>query len=148
MGGSSSKTTSLQCEAFKAWVGTTLPRSTRGGWMAGEGVYRELRRPVEFQGRYEVAVFVDAVHPTHAARPVGCRAPKERKFAIEQTSGRSASTSTAIDLETGQTRMIEAERIDAISTIRLLESLERLYPDGLHPRIPARAGSGPPRRRP
>jgi transposase len=34
----------------------------------------------------------------------------------------------AIDLETGQTRMIEAETIDAASTIRLLESLEALYP--------------------
>ncbi len=33
-----------------------------------------------------------------------------------------------IDLESGQTRMIEAETIDAISTIRLLESLQALYP--------------------
>ncbi len=33
-----------------------------------------------------------------------------------------------IDLETGQTRMIEAETIDAASTIRLLELLEALYP--------------------
>ena len=31
-------------------------------------------------------------------------------------------------LETGQTRMIEAETIDAASTIKLLESLEALYP--------------------
>ena len=31
-------------------------------------------------------------------------------------------------METGQTRMIEAETIDAMSTIRLLESLETLYP--------------------
>ena len=39
-------------------------------------------------GDDEVAMFVDAVHPTHAARPVGCWAPKEQKLAIEQTSGR------------------------------------------------------------
>jgi transposase len=72
---------------------------------------------------------VDAVHPTHAARPVGCWAPKEQKLAIEQTSGRERiNIHGAIDLETGQTRMIEAETIDAISTIRLLESLESLYP--------------------
>ena len=34
----------------------------------------------------------------------------------------------AIDLETGQTRMIEALTIDAASTIRLLQSIEALYP--------------------
>ncbi len=38
-------------------------------------------------GDDEVVVFVDAVHPTHAARPVGCWAPREQKLAIEQTSG-------------------------------------------------------------
>ncbi len=80
-------------------------------------------------GDDEVVVFVDAVHPTHAARPVGCWAAKEQKLAIEQTSGRERiNIHGAIDLESGQTRMIEAETIDAISTIRLLESLESLYP--------------------
>src|SRR5271155_4248948 len=78
------------------------------------------------KGDDEVAIFVDAVHPTHAARPVGCWAPKEQKLAIEQTSGRERiNIHGAIDLETGQTRMIEAETIDAISTIRLLEWLAR-----------------------
>ena len=33
-------------------------------------------------------LFADAVHPTHAARPVGCWAPSQEKLAIEQTSGR------------------------------------------------------------
>ena len=80
-------------------------------------------------GDDEVVVFVDAVHPTHAARPVGCWAPKDQKLAIEQTSGRERiNVHGAINLESGQTRMIEAETIDAISTIRLLESLEALYP--------------------
>jgi transposase len=80
-------------------------------------------------GDDEVALFVDAVHPTHAARPVGCWAPKEQNLAIEQTSGRQRiNIHGAIDLETGQTRMIEAETIDAMSTIQLLESLELLYP--------------------
>ncbi len=81
------------------------------------------------RGDDEAVVFVDAVHPTHAARPVGCWAPKEQNLAIEQTSGRQRiNIHGAIDLETGQTRMIEAETIDAMSTIRLLESLEALYP--------------------
>jgi transposase len=80
-------------------------------------------------GDGETVLFMDAVHPTHAARPVGCWAPKEQNLAIEQTSGRERiNIHGAIDLETGQTRMIEAETIDAISTIRLLESLEMLYP--------------------
>ena len=72
---------------------------------------------------------MDAVHPTYAARPVGCWAPKEDHLAIEQTSGRQRlNIHGAVNLETGQTRMIEAETIDAASTIKLLESLEALYP--------------------
>jgi transposase len=81
------------------------------------------------KGDDEVVVFVDAVHPTHAARPVGCWASNEQNLAIEQTSGRERiNIHGAVDLETGQTRMIEVETVDAISTIRLLESLESLYP--------------------
>ena len=69
------------------------------------------------------------MHPTHAARPVGCWAPSQEKLAIEQTSGRQRiNIHGAIDLETGQTRMIEALTIDAASTIRLLQSIEALYP--------------------
>jgi transposase len=80
-------------------------------------------------GPDEAVLFLDAVHPTHAARPVGCWAPKEEKLAIEQTSGRQRiNIHGAIDLETGQTRMIEAETIDAASTIKLLEAIEALYP--------------------
>jgi transposase len=80
-------------------------------------------------GDDEAVLFGDAVHPTHAARPVGCWAPKQDNLAIEQTSGRQRiNIHGAIDLQTGQTRMIEAETIDAMSTIRLLESIEALYP--------------------
>lgn len=80
-------------------------------------------------GDDEVVVFVDAVHPTHAARPVGCWAPKEQHLAIQQTSGRErVNIHGAIDLESGQTRMLEVETVDAMSTIRLLESLESNYP--------------------
>ena len=77
----------------------------------------------------EAVLFIDAVHPTHAARPAGCWAPKGERLAIEQTSGRQRiNIHGAIDLETGQTRMIEAQTIDAASTIRLLASIEALYP--------------------
>ena len=169
MGGSSSKMSAEQAEALKAWVTTSLPRSTRhvGAWIEKEfGLVYESRsgliallhrlrleyhkpevisrklKPetqkafiasyedtLNSMGDNEAVVFMDAVHPTHAARPVGCWAPKEQKLAIEQTSGRERiNIHGAIDLETGQTRMLEAETIDAISTIRLLESLELLYP--------------------
>jgi transposase len=169
MGGSSSKMSAEQAEVLKAWVTTSLPRSTRhvGAWIEKEFglVYQsrsgliallhrlglEYHKPEVISRRLkpetqkafiagyenllnsmadnEVVMFLDAVHPTHAARPVGCWAPKQQKLAIEQTSGRERiNIHGAIDLETGQTRMLEAETIDAMSTIRLLESLELLYP--------------------
>jgi transposase len=80
-------------------------------------------------GSDEAVLFGDAVHPTHAARPVGCWAPKDDKLAIEQNSGRERlNIHGAIGLETGQTRMVDAETIDAASTIRLLQALEAAYP--------------------
>lgn len=80
-------------------------------------------------GDDEAVLFVDAVHPTHAARPSGCWGPAGEKLAIEQTSGRQRiNIHGAIDLETGKTRMIEVDTVDALSTIRLLQSIERLYP--------------------
>ena len=80
-------------------------------------------------GDNEAVLFADAVHPTHAARPVGCWAPKQDKLAIEQTSGRQRiNIHGAINLETGQTRMIDVETVDAASTITLLEAIEALYP--------------------
>ena len=83
----------------------------------------------------EAVLFADAVHPTHAARPAGCWAPKQEPLAIEATSGRERiNIHGAIDLATGQTRMIEVVTVDAFSTIRLLE-LDRsvLSATGPHP---------------
>jgi hypothetical protein len=80
-------------------------------------------------GDNEAVLFADAVHPTHAARPAGCWAPKQEKIAIEQTSGRERiNIHGAIDLATGQTRMIEVVTVNADSTIKLLESIEALFP--------------------
>lgn len=80
-------------------------------------------------GPDEAVLFADAVHPTHAARPAGCWAPRQTRLALEQTSGRQRiNIHGAIELATGQTRMIEVETVDALSTIRLLEALEALYP--------------------
>ena len=78
----------------------------------------------------ETVMFADAVHPTHAARPVGCWAPKDTKVAVDQTSGRRRmNIHGSIDLETGQTRIREVLTVDAMSTIALLMAIEALYPE-------------------
>ena len=169
MGGSAGFLSTAQEDALKAYVGATLPRSTRqvGAWIEQEfglvyesrsGLIALLHRlgleyhkpnviPAKLDedkqkafienyekllnslGDDEAVLFADAVHPTHAARPAGCWAPKQEKLAIEQTSGRDRiNIHGAIDLATGQTRMIEVVTVDAVSTIRLLESIEALYP--------------------
>ena len=174
VGGSASFLSAEQEDALKAFVGATLPRTTRqvGAWIENEfGVVYEGRsgliallhrlgleyhkpnviprkldeekqkafiegyeKLLNSLGDDEAVLFADAVHPTHAARPVGCRAPSQEKLAIEQTSGRQRiNIHGAIDLETGQTRMIEALTIDAASTIRLLQSIEALFDAGAHP---------------
>jgi transposase len=77
----------------------------------------------------EAVLFGDAVHPTHAVRPVGCWAPQDTKIALAQTSGRQRlNIHGAIDLETGQTRMLEATTVDAASTIMLLMAIAAMYP--------------------
>jgi len=77
----------------------------------------------------EAVIFADAVHPTHAVRPVGCWAPREVPVAIEQSSGRDRlNIHGAIDLETGQTVMKDVLVVDAMSTIMLLMAIEAIYP--------------------
>ena len=77
----------------------------------------------------EAVIFVDAVHPTHAVRPVGCWAPKQVPVAVEQSSGRDRlNIHGAVDLETGQTIMKDVLTVDALSTILLLTAVEAMYP--------------------
>jgi hypothetical protein len=77
----------------------------------------------------EAVMFGDAVHPTHAVRPVGCWAPKEVRGAVEQSSGRDRlNVHGAIDLETGKTAMCDVLTVDAASTIMLLMAIEAMYP--------------------
>jgi transposase len=77
----------------------------------------------------EAVVFADAVHPTHAVRPVGCWAPKDTAVAITQSSGRDRlNIHGAIDLETGKTRMLDVPVVDATSTIMLLMAIAAMHP--------------------
>ena len=88
--------------------------------------YEEL---LNQQNADEAVLFADAVHPTHAVRPVGCWAPKDTPIAVAQTSGRQRlNIHGAIDLETGHTRMLEVETVDADSTIKLMIALLASYP--------------------
>jgi transposase len=83
----------------------------------------------------EAVVFADAVHPTHAVRPVGCWAPREVPVAVEQSCGRDRlNIHGAIDLETGQTIMKDVPTVDALRVPRLdrgillLMAIEAMYP--------------------
>lgn len=76
----------------------------------------------------EVVLFADAVHPTHQVKAVGCWAPKDQNIVIEQSSGRERmNIHGAINLETGETFIIEAEKANAQSTIALIDSIDAKY---------------------
>jgi DDE superfamily endonuclease len=77
----------------------------------------------------EAVVFADAAHPTHAARPVGCWAPKggPRRGGTKQWRDR-LNIHGAIDLKTGQTVIKEVLTVDALSTIMLLMAIEARCP--------------------
>ena len=80
-------------------------------------------------GPDETIVYVDAVHPTHQASPGGRWLPQDVRCAVPVTSGRERiNLHGAIDLETGATQIVEVEKVDAKSTISLLEAVERAFP--------------------
>ena len=77
----------------------------------------------------EAVVFVDAVHPTHQVRPVGCWVPKGVAIAVEQTTGRDRlNIHGAINLETGRTQVLDVERVDGPSLIKLLGQVWSAHP--------------------
>ena len=69
------------------------------------------------------------MHPDACVRAVGCWAPKDIPVAITQSSGRDRlNIHGAIDLETGNTRMLDVLVVNAASTIMLLMAIEAMYP--------------------
>ena len=79
-------------------------------------------------GPDEAVAYVDAVHPTHQAKPAGRWLPRGQRCALPTASGRDRlNLHGAIDLETGQTSIMDVEAVDAASTIALFEALERSH---------------------
>ena len=97
------------------------------------GFIKEYEAPMNQLAADEAVIFVDAAHPTHTVRPVGCWAPKDVPVAVEQSSGRDRlNIHGAINLETGQTIMKDVLTVDALSTIMLLMAIEAMYPGMRH----------------
>jgi transposase len=156
--GGTCRLTLQQQDKLQAWIAVSLPREcgieyqTRSGLIALlHRLGMEHRKPTAISRKLdpvkqaafikahaalmnqlsadEAVIFADAVHPTHAVRPVGCWAPREVPVAVEQSSGRDRlNIHGAIDLETGQTIMRDVLTVDAMSTIMLLMAIETRYP--------------------
>jgi len=78
----------------------------------------------------EMTMFMDAVHPAHQSRAAGCWTKGDAPpLALATNSGRDRiNVHGAIDLATGQTVMVEEERINAETTIKLLDLVEKRNP--------------------
>src|SRR5829696_4721942 len=94
----------------------------------------------------EAVLFGDAVHPTHAVRPVGCWAPRDLPIAVAQTSGRQRlNIHGALDLVSGQADDPPLPRQRPVSSRQAGASLagEAGLPDQapLHPNLLPASGS-------
>ena len=77
----------------------------------------------------EVVYFADAVHPEYQSRPAHGWVRTGDKVALQGTSGRQRlNLHAALNLENFHCPLVEAERIDAASTIALLAKLEASNP--------------------
>lgn len=73
----------------------------------------------------EVIYFVDAVHPEHQSKPAFGWIKKGRKVALKSSTGRRrVNIHGALNLENFHCPIVEAERINADSTIALLNKIE------------------------
>ncbi len=78
----------------------------------------------------EVVYFADAVHPEYQSRPTQGWVKKGDKLALRRTSGRQRlHLHGALNLENFHCPLVQAEAINAASTIALLEMLEAGNPD-------------------
>ncbi len=78
----------------------------------------------------EAVYFIDAVHPEYQSRPAHGWVKQGQKVALRRTSGRQRiNLHGALDLETFDCPLVEADRINAASTIALLAKIEVRNPD-------------------
>jgi transposase len=78
----------------------------------------------------EAVYFADAVHPEYQSRPAHGWVRKGDKVALRRTSGRQRiNLHGALNLENFHCPLVQAERINAASTIALFEKLEAANPD-------------------
>ena len=78
----------------------------------------------------EAVYFVDAVHPEYQSRPAHGWVKKGDKVALRRTSGRRRiNLHGALNLENFHCPLVQAERINAASTIALFEKLEADNPN-------------------
>jgi len=88
--------------------------------------YEALRNHLELD---EAILFADAVHPEHQSRPAHGWFRKGAKPAVKSTSGRQRlNIHGCLDLETFAFQFVEAERICAQTTRKLLEKAEGAHP--------------------
>lgn len=77
----------------------------------------------------EAIVFGDAVHPEYQSRPAHGWFLRDNRPAITATSGRKRiNIQGFVNLEDGLFRFVEAEKINAATTLQLLQKLEEAYP--------------------
>ena len=75
-------------------------------------------------------MFADAVHPEHQSRPAYGWFPEDRQPVLAANSGRRRmNIHAALNLETFQFQHVEALKINAESTERLLKKIEASYPN-------------------
>ncbi len=78
----------------------------------------------------EAVYFIDAVHPQYQSRPAHGWVRKGDKVALRRTSGRKRiNLHGALNLENFHCPLVQAERINAATTIALFEKLEAANPD-------------------
>ncbi|MBL4855232.1 MAG: IS630 family transposase [Robiginitomaculum sp.] len=73
------------------------------------------------------------MHPEHQSRPAYGWFPKDRQPVLAANSGRRRmNIHAALNLETFQFQHVEAVKINAESTLHLLNKIETTYPDKRH----------------
>ncbi len=78
----------------------------------------------------EAVYFADAVHPEYQSRPAYGWVKKGDKLALRRTSGRQRlNLHGALNLENFHCPLVQAEKINAASTIALLQMLQASNPD-------------------